>query len=489
MNIGIVDIVTILPEIIVILGACFILLVDFIIPDDRKCVIPILAVATIAVAAVATAVLAYFGFGDAIVFSGMFSADGYATFFKFILYTAVVLTILLSVRSNCKCHSGTYTVRKSAISGEYYVLILFALSGMMVMASGRDLLSLYIGMELMSLPIYTLVAFKDRDKRSVEGAMKYVILGAFSSAVMLFGISLIYGFTGTTALLGVSEALATGSLSLPAVSVAVVMLVAGFGFKIAGVPFHMWAPDAYEGAPTPITAFMSTASKAAAFAMMLRVFMEGLYPLYDDWYVLLAVVSIASMAYGNFVAIAQKNIKRMLAYSSIGHAGYALLGLISGTAEGVASVIFYMAVYTFMNFGIFAVIMLMGSGKGEKIEDYTGLAKKHKGLAAVMLIFLFSLAGIPPMAGFMAKFYVFLALIHQGMLTIAIIGVLMSAVAAYFYIRIVMVMYMKEPEGELETRDSRTVSFVLIVSLIGVVVLGIYPDILITLANAASNIL
>jgi NADH-quinone oxidoreductase subunit N len=221
--------------------------------------------------------------------------------------------------------------------------------------------------------------------------------------------------------------------------------------------------------------------------MMLRVFMEGLYPLYDDWYILLAVVSIASMAYGNFVAIAQKNIKRMLAYSSIGHAGYALLGLISGTAEGVASVIFYMAVYTFMNFGIFAVIMLMG--KGEKIEDYTGLAKSNKGLAVVMLIFLFALAGIPPMAGFMAKFYVFLALIHQGMLTIAIIGVLMSAVAAYFYIRIVMVMYMKEPEGEIEIRRSRAVSFVLIVSLIGVVVLGIYPDILITLASAASNIL
>lgn len=488
MNIGIVDIVTILPEIIVILGACFILLVDFIIPDDRKCVIPILAVATVAVAAVATAVLAYVGFGDAIVFSGMFSADGYATFFKFILYTAVVLTILLSVRGNCKCPSST-DIKKSSLSGEYYVLILFALCGMMVMASGRDLLSLYIGMELMSLPVYTLVAFKDRDKRSVEGAMKYVILGAFSSAVMLFGISLIYGFTGTTALLGVSEALATGSLSLPAVSVAVVMLVAGFGFKIAGVPFHMWAPDAYEGAPTPITAFMSTASKAAAFAMMLRVFMEGLYPLYDDWYVLLAVVSIASMAYGNFVAIAQKNIKRMLAYSSIGHAGYALLGLIAGTAEGVASVIFYMAVYTFMNFGIFAVIMLMGSGKGEKIEDYTGLAKSHKGLAAVMLIFLFALAGIPPMGGFMAKFYVFLALIHEGMLTIAIIGVLMSAVAAYFYIRIVMVMYMKEPEGEIIVRPSTVTTFVMLVSLVGVIVLGIYPDILITLANTASNIL
>ena len=487
MDIGIIDIITILPEMIIIFGACAILLIDFTIPDNRKCVIPMLSLATVLAAAVTTGVLSYYGFGDAVVFTGMFSADGYATFFKFILYTAAILTILLSIRSSCKCPGSVDN--KSSLSGEYYVLILFALSGMMVMASGRDLLSLYIGMELMSLPIYALVAFKNSDKRSIEGAMKYVILGAFSSAVMLFGISLIYGFTGTTELSGVADAFLAGGLNVPAVSLAVVMLVAGFGFKIAGVPFHMWAPDAYEGAPTPITAFMSTASKAAAFAMMLRVFMEGLYPLYDDWYVLLAVVSVASMAYGNFVAIAQKNIKRMLAYSSIGHAGYVLLGLISGTTEGVASVIFYMAVYTFMNFGIFAVIMLIGKGKGEKIEDYTGLAKRRKGLAAVMLIFLFALAGIPPMAGFMAKFYVFVALIHQGMLTIAVIGVLMSAVAAYFYIRVVMVMYMKEPVGELEIRKSKSVSAVLIVSLVGVIVLGVYPDILIIFADMASKIL
>ncbi|MCK4847166.1 MAG: NADH-quinone oxidoreductase subunit N, partial [Deltaproteobacteria bacterium] len=281
MDIGIIDIITILPEMIIIFGACAILLIDFTIPDNRKCVIPMLSLATVLAAAVTTGVLSYYGFGDAVVFTGMFSADGYATFFKFILYTAAILTILLSIRSSCKCPGSVDN--KSSLSGEYYVLILFALSGMMVMASGRDLLSLYIGMELMSLPIYALVAFKNSDKRSIEGAMKYVILGAFSSAVMLFGISLIYGFTGTTELSGVADAFLAGGLNVPAVSLAVVMLVAGFGFKIAGVPFHMWAPDAYEGAPTPITAFMSTASKAAAFAMMLRVFMEGLYPLYDDW--------------------------------------------------------------------------------------------------------------------------------------------------------------------------------------------------------------
>jgi NADH-quinone oxidoreductase subunit N len=270
-----------------------------------------------------------------------------------------------------------------------------------------------------------------------------------------------------------------------------VLLVAGFGFKVAGVPFHMWSPDAYEGAPTPITAFMSTGVKAAAFAGALRVFADGLAPAHDQWMVIIAAVAIASLVIGNTVAIAQTNIKRMLAYSSIGHGGYAMLGLVTGTAEGVAGVVFYMLAYTFMNAGAFAIIIMMkGGGKtGEEIEDYRGLAKNHKGLALVLLVLLFSLAGIPPTAGFMGKFYIFMALIHQEMYVLAVVAIITSAVAAYFYIRIVMLMYMKEPEGEFEFSYSRALIFAVAVTTIAVLVLGVYPNFIIELAEKATFLL
>ncbi|MCK4738708.1 MAG: NADH-quinone oxidoreductase subunit N [Deltaproteobacteria bacterium] len=479
MPIGLNDIIAILPEIIVSLSACVLLIVDLFIPKGKKFFIGGIAILTVMVAAFVSFYIAGAGLTGMTVFSGMFAADGFGFFFKGIFFVIAILVILLSL---------SYVDTEGIENGEYYIFILFSLAGMMVMASGVDLLSIYLGLELMSLPVYILTGYAKLNKRSNEAAMKYVVLGAFSSGILLFGISLIYGITGTTELTGIATALSAGGAEHGALIIAVVMLVAGFGFKIAGVPFHMWSPDVYEGAPTPITAFMSVGPKAAAFAVILRVFLDGLAPAYDTWYLILSIVAVGSMVVGNIVAIAQTNLKRMLAYSSIGHAGYALLGVIAGGEEGVASVMYYMLVYAFMNLGIFAVMLYMRTTKrsGELISDYTGLAKKNAPLAFVMLLFLFSLAGIPPTAGFIGKFYVFMALIHAGHIYLAVIGILLSAVAAYYYIRIIMLMYMKEPEGEFEFVRSRPILYVLTLTAVVVIILGIFPGDLLSLAQSAA---
>lgn len=484
MMIGVNDILAILPEIVMILGASALLLFDFAVPKGKKHVIGYLSLGVILLAALASCYLARNGYTGTVAFNNMFVADGFSFFFKAILYVATALTILMSISS----------IKKDGIEeGEYYTLMLFSLSGMMIMASGTDLLSLYLGVELMSLPVYVLAGFKRNDPRSSEGAMKYVILGAFASGIMLFGISLVYGLTGTTELSAISAALSggAGEVNAGALGLTLVLLVAGFGFKIAGVPFHMWAPDAYEGAPTPITAFMSAASKAAAFAVILRIFLDGFGPVTDQWVPIITVVAVLSMALGNIVALAQTNIKRMLAYSSIGHGGYALLGVIAGGAEGSSSVMFYMLVYILMNMGIFACITMMrgnGAGDGELITDYKGLSKRNGTMAIVMLILLFSLAGIPPTGGFVGKFYVFMALIHAGMIKLAVVGVLFSAVAAYFYIRVIMLMYMKEPEGEFSLSRSLTTKIVVVVSAAGVLILGVLPGSVLEIVQKATGL-
>lgn len=474
------DVFAIIPEIIVVGVACILLAID---PLFKKCrdITGILSIVAVIGAAIGSYCIMTGDLAGGTYFAGMLKVDGFSSFFKIIFYLVTILTILMSFK---------YVKYRDINMGEYYLLMLFSLSGMMVLVSAVDLLTIYVGLELMSIPIYVLAGFRQASKRSNEGAMKYVILGAFSSGILLYGISFIYGLTGTTDLVGIAAALGDPATSVPALTVAIVMLVAGFGFKVAGVPFHMWAPDAYEGAPTPITAFMSVGPKAAAFAVLMRVFLVGLAPAYDQWSIIIIVIAVLSMAYGNIVAISQKSIKRMLAYSSIGHAGYALLGLVAGTQEGVASVLYYMAVYAFMNIGAFAIIILLTlNGKGDMIEDYRGLGKSNRLVAVLMLIFLFSLAGIPPMAGFMGKFYIFMALLNQGMIALAIFAVLMSAVAAYFYIRVVMLMYMKEPEGEWELYRPRCVCFVILLTAVATVWHGVYPKMLIELAELASHII
>jgi NADH-quinone oxidoreductase subunit N len=346
------------------------------------------------------------------------------------------LTILMSL---------PYLKAEGLHLGEYYGFILLALSGMMVMVSGADLLTIYLGTELMSLSLYVLAGLKRASPRSLEASAKYFVLGAFSSGLLLYGISLLYGLTGSTRLSAIADALGTKGFDDPLLLIATILLTVGFGFKLAVVPFHMWTPDVYQGAPTAVTAFMAVASKAASFAAFLRVFVEGLGGMRADWSNLFVVLCVITLVLGNVVAIVQTNIKRMLAYSSIAHAGYALIGLVaagraageSGGTSGIASVMLYLAFYAFMTLGAFAVIAMFRKGglEGEDIDDYAGLAKRQPVAALMMLVFMVSLAGIPPTAGFLGKFYVFMAAVEAGLSWLAAVALIFAAVSAYYYMR------------------------------------------------------
>ena len=476
MNFDISNIIFSMPEIIVLAGACLLLMFDLILPKSQKHVIAYLSLAVVIIAGAETWLLSD---NIAHIFDRMFIFDGYSVFFKFVFYIGTLLAILLSI-NYMKIEGGNY--------GEYYVLILFALIGMMIMASGTDLLSIYVGLELMALSIYILTGFTQHSGKSNEAAMKYIILGAFSSGVLLYGMYLIYGLTGTTQLSDLALALKGQESMDMSLILAVIFLVAGFGFKVAAVPFHMWAPDVYEGAPTSITAFMSVGPKAAAFAAILRIFIEALGPVAESWETILALVAVLTMATGSIFALVQTNIKRMIAYSSIAHAGYALLGVVAGGRDGISSVMLYMLIYTFMNMGIFGVIIMMRKGdfRGENIHDYTGLARNNKLAALLMLIFLFSLAGIPPTGGFVGKFYIFMALVRQGLIPLAVIAVIFSAVSAYFYIRIVMLMYIKEPTRKFDLATTPASGIAIAIAVIGTLIIGMLPSWFIEMAQRAA---
>ncbi|GMT47641.1 MAG: NADH-quinone oxidoreductase subunit N [bacterium] len=461
-----------LPEIIMAASALLVLLVELVI--HKKETVGLLTI-------VSVAIVAYYipqSFGKA--FGGMFISDGYSVFFKFIFFINLILTVLLSMR---------YLVIEKANHGEYYALIMFSTLGMMIMASAGDLIVLYLGLELMALSTYVLAGFIRHDIRSNEAALKYFLLGAFSSALLLYGITMIYGLTGTTDISLIGAAVAEKGLNIP-MFLAIIFLMVAFGFKIALAPFHMWAPDVYEGAPTSITAFMSVGPKAAGFAAFGRVFLTGFGPLSADWTGILIVLSILTMAVGNIIAIQQSNIKRMLAYSSVAHAGYAVLGIIVGGIEGVAAMMNYLFIYGFMNIGAFAVVIMLRSKgfRGEELEDYKGLARTHPLAAAMMLVFMFSLAGIPPTAGFIGKFYLFKAVIGAGYIWLAVVAVIFSAISAYFYLRVVMHMYMLEPEGEAVTLSlSPSLGLALLITTLAVIFIGIYPSPLLSFARLAAG--
>ena len=351
--------------------------------------------------------------------------DNYSLFFKLIFLITAGLTILMSIR---------FLKLEGFEHGEYYVLLLFATVGMMLMASAADLIIIFLGLETFSLAIYVLAGFFRTQVKSNESSLKYFLLGAFSTGFLLYGIALIYGATGTTNLKGIYEFVRKiDLLTDPLLLIGMGLLIVGFGFKVASVPFHMWTPDVYEGAPTSVTAFMSVGAKAAGFAAFLRVFLYSLSSLQTDWVWILWVLAVLTMTLGNIVAIAQKNIKRMLAYSSIAHAGYILVAMVAASELGTASVLYYLLAYAFMNLGAFGVVILYGR-KGEEnilIGDYSGMASKYPLLAAAMAIFMFSLAGIPPTAGFVGKFYIFSAAVKAGYIGLAIIGVLNSALSVY----------------------------------------------------------
>ncbi|HVR41687.1 MAG TPA: NADH-quinone oxidoreductase subunit N, partial [Thermoanaerobaculia bacterium] len=387
-------------------------------------------------------------------------------FFKLLFIAAIALVTLLSEDF----------LRDSRYSPwEYYSLLAFALCGMLFMASGVHLASIYIGLELMSLSSYILAGYYKNELKSTEAAMKYFVLGAVSSAILLYGISLIYGVAGTLNLIDLSNSIST-LVTNDALMIGVLMLGAGLCFKIAAAPFHVWTPDVYEGAPTPITAFLSTASKAAAISIFARIFFVGLSHFQLDWGNVLAVVAALSMIIGNLAAITQNNIKRMLAYSSISHAGYILLGIIGVSVMGIRGVLVYSVVYVFANLGIWATVLMMRRHEyaGEQVDDFEGLSRRAPFWAFAMIIFLLSLGGIPPTAGFIGKYFLFYAAVKNGFGWLAIIAVLMSAVSMFYYLRIVVAMYLREGR-EAEVAESGSLKFVAGLCLAVTLVLGVYP--------------
>jgi len=373
---------------------------------------------------------------------------------------------------------------------EFPVLVLLSTVGMMVMASASNLMTLYLGLELMSLATYVLAAFARDELRSAEAGLKYFVLGALASGLLLYGISLVYGFSGTTDFSQLRQLLVDPVHASPGVIVGIVFVLAGLAFKVSAVPFHMWTPDVYEGAPTPVTLFMGTAPKVAAMALLLRTMVAPFGHLLPQWQLLIEIVSIASMLLGSLAAIGQRNMKRLMAYSSIGHMGYALIGLAVGTADGVRGVLIYMVTYVFMNAGVFAVIVAMRRrGKAlEQVSDLAGLGRTDPAMALAMAVFMFSMAGIPPMSGFFGKLYVFLAAVQGGLWTLAVIGVLTSVIGAYYYLRIVKVMYFDAAEEPFD-RPAASLSFVAVGTGLFTALFFLFPTPIVAAAQVAARVL
>ena len=402
-------------------------------------------------------------------FSNMIQVDKYSLFFNVIFLVSTILVVLISMN---------YLGRQDRRQGEYYLLILLATLGMMLMASGNELIVVFLGLELMSLSLYVLAGYFRRSMASSEAGMKYLLLGAFASGFFLYGIALIYGGAGTTSIPQIASVLTVGSKS-PLLLAGMFLLIVGFGFKVALVPFHQWAPDVYEGAPTSIAAFISAGPKAAGFAAFLRIFMDALQNIQSEWIVVITILAALTMTIGNLVAIAQRNIKRMLAYSSIAHAGYVLVGLAAANKDGISSAMFYLFVYCIMNIGAFGAVILARTEDGESlmISDYAGLGFKKPLLALFMTLMLLSLAGFPPTAGFVGKFYIFRSAVEAGQIWLVIIGAVNTAISAFYYLRVVVAMYMREPEAELDfLAYPRILIIALTLATIGVVLIGILPS-------------
>jgi NADH-quinone oxidoreductase subunit N len=409
--------------------------------------------------------------------AGSFVVDGFAKFMKALTLLASAGGIILSL---------DYMNREGIYRFEYPILIVLSTIGMMMVISANDLIALYLGLELLSLSSYVIAAFDRDNGRSTEAGLKYFVLGALSSGMLLYGASLVYGFTGSVSFPVIATVL-QGNVGIGAI-VGLVFVSAGIAFKISAVPFHMWTPDVYEGSPTPVTAFFAAAPKMAGMAMATRVFIDAFPGILIQWQQIIVFISIASMVLGSFAAIGQRNLKRLMAYSSIGNVGYALIGLAAGTPDGIQGVAIYMAIYLAMTLGSFAIILAMRRGNVmfESIDDLSGLSRTHPALAFCLAMMMFSLAGIPPLAGFFAKFYVFAAAIQANLVTLAVIGVVTSVIGAYYYLRIVKVMYFDAPVERFE-RMSPGVSFVLVVSSAVVLLFWLVPAPIVNAAGAAAR--
>jgi NADH-quinone oxidoreductase subunit N len=480
------DFYYLLPELVLTFGSLVLLGLDAMLGRERRHLLTWTAVATLGATALA---LVPFAGANVTVARGLIAVDTFAFFFKIVFLFSALLAILMSAR---------YLEVEGARAGEYYFLVLCATLGMMIMAGGIDLLTLFIGLETMAVSFYILAGYLKPSRRSNEAAVKYFLLGTFSLGLLLYGMSLLYGLSGSTHLRTIATALASGGGGV-LLALAVVLVVAGMGFKIAAVPFHMWAPDVYEGSPTPIAAFLSVGSKAASFAMLLRIFIEGLpafstgglgaiFSIPLGWTTFFYLLAVVTMTGGNLAALTQSNMKRLLAYSSIAHAGYVLIGVVAGTPRGVSATLIYLFVYAFMQLGAFAVVVMMRrrDAIGDELKDLSGLYLRNPFAATVMLIFMLSLGGIPPTAGFMGKFWVFGAAIEAGYVWLAVIGVLNSAISLYYYVRVIVYMWVKEePFGSMPVL-SPAMWVVLIAAAAGTLFFGIYPAPLFELAEASA---
>jgi len=467
------SLVPLLPEIVLGIGALVLLMIG-VFSSERAFVF--VDVASIVLLVAAGVIVLLLPEGKLTTFDGSFVVDGFARFLKILAIIGSAAAILMSI---------DYSKRERQRHFEYSVLIVLSTLGMLMLISAADLIALYLGLELMSLPLYVVAAARRTELRSSEAGLKYFVLGALSSGMLLYGASLVYGFTGTVNFAGIAKSAADAGAGL---IFGLVFLFAGFCFKVSAVPFHMWTPDVYEGAPTPVTTFFAAAPKVAGIAMFVRAAVAAFPGITGQWQEIVAFVSIASMLLGAFAAIGQRNIKRLMAYSSIGHMGFALVGLAAGTSEGVQGVLIYMAVYVSMTLGVFAVILSMRRNDGmvESIDQLAGLARTNPTMAFFMAMLLFSMAGVPPLAGFFAKFYVFLAAIKVGLYALAVIGVLASVVGAYYYLAIVKIMYFDEP-AEGFAGMPYELKVVLVVCGLFNIVFFLYPGPLVGVASAAAH--
>jgi NADH-quinone oxidoreductase subunit N len=467
------DLIPVLPELVLAIGAMALLMLGAFRGEGTAVLISWLAIALLAVAGVVVVMLPA---GTLVTFGGSFIVDPFARFLKLLALAGSAFAIFMSF---------DYFAFEKQQRFEYPVLIVLATTGMLMLISAADLIALYVGLELMSLALYVVAAIDRDSARSSEAGLKYFVLGALSSGMLLYGASLVYGFTGTVAFAGIAKAATHGNIGL---IFGLVFLFAGFCFKVSAVPFHMWTPDVYEGAPTPITAFFASAVKVAGIAMFVRTPIMAFPSIVPEWQQIVVFVAIASMALGSFAAIGQRNFKRLMAYSSIGHMGFALVGLAAGTAQGIEGVLIYMAIYITMTLGTFAVILAMRR-EGQMVEeigDLAGLARTHPTTAFFLAMLLFSLAGVPPLAGFFAKFYVFLAAINAGLFALAVIGVVTSVVGAYYYLAIVKTMYFDDPARPF-TPMPYDLRLVLAATGLFNLLFFVYPSPLVTAATVAAK--
>ena len=466
------------PELILVAAGCIVLLVDVFSKNRGKDNIAYLSLGGVLAALVVAACPMTETYQT---FSGMYAADRFGQFFKIIFLIGTGLTILISSK---------YGEENNTNHGEYYSLLLFATVGMMFMSSGGDMMTIFMGLELLSISLYVLAGYTRNRLESNESSMKYFLLGAFASGFLLYGMALIYGITGETNITKIAGALSDGTANSVLLAASMALILIGLAFKISAVPFHQWTPDVYQGAPIPVAAFMSAGPKAAALGALLRIFVEAVSFTQLDWTVWISVLAIMTMTVGNIAALMQKDVKRMLAFSSIGHAGYALVGVASGNGDGLSSVMYYLLVYTFMNIGAFGILALVArkNEQDTSIDAFRGLGYSNPVIAAALTILIFSLAGIPPMAGFLAKFYVFMSAVQAGKVGLVLVAVINSAIGIYYYLKVIVAVYMKDKGAEevsqpLKANPALVVA--LAVAVFGILKLGITPGTYLEMASKA----